>query len=475
MAEPLLKGSANLLAATRIGGVDLELSEVEERSVAALEREFIADQKKSKPISFYTWSNDLVRVFQQDRLLQAKMKAAEHRQVVSSIKATQLTGDYLSYLAFVSRLTNPLVDVGLSMFLSSPESGELSETEEFSMLPPSASPEGELVKKLFQDQPIPEGFDLMKETIGRIRSGQIDLKPTDQSGWYDYQLWSFEPLLIPERMPESSKMTVMADYKVKLEEMFKGLYSLARETHAKQLEMPMPAGCMPPEQRRRKIVIRPQCSVEPLPTHYLRRAHVYSFLKTVLTEHLGEACLKREARMTERGRVDTSIFDELSNLIQLFYGAHCQACFELGIPAQQIEPELDQSRCRETLREWHEKAAEQDEDLNQDMRMMVPVFFDLQRKLIKVWLFMGWTKERLKVSYGNRPELLAVNGEEPDHSQYDIEFGSASRQAAYPAFTEVYVDRLLDREEFRAHCKQHRTAENIIANLPGARAAAAQK
>jgi len=36
---------------------------------------------------------------------------------------------------------------------------------------------------------------------------------------------------------------------------------------------------------------------------------------------------------------------------------------------------------------------------------------------------------------------------------------------AYPVFEEIYVSRLLDRDEFRAHCDRHKTRKAILANL----------
>lgn len=466
--KPPLQGSLNLLAACRLGGMNLKLSDDVEQKIVVLENEFLVDDKRSKPLSFYNWSPELRRIFQQDRLLQAKIRAYEHQQVISILKEQGVSNQYLTYLAFVSRLTNPVLNTGLAMYLSSPESTEFSDREEFSFFPPSASPEGELVKKLFNNQSIPDGFDLMQEVIDRIRSGQMDFTPTEKSGFYDYQLWSYEPFLIPERMPESTRMTVRSRYRRKLEGLFKGLYSLARETHIKQLEVPEVAGAAPPMEKRKEIVIKPQCTIEPLPSHYLRMAQSYLFLKSLLLEHLGEECLNKESRLTDKGRVKTSLLEELTKMIKLFYGAHCQASFELGLPAVDFASEYGRRECLDLLNNWL-LGIKTDEDLSQDTRMMVPVFYDLERKLTKVWLFMGWSKNVLKISYRDCPELLEVNGEKPDTTKYDIVYGSSFKGAFYPAFAEVYVDRIFDRDEFRSHCDRYKTVDKIIANLPGAR------
>ena len=76
--------------------------------------------------------------------------------------------------------------------------------------------------------------------IRRIRLGQIELKPTGRSGWYDYQTWALEPLVVPEAMPESARLKLNDDYRKQLLELFKGVLALTRETHVKQLLIPPP-------------------------------------------------------------------------------------------------------------------------------------------------------------------------------------------------------------------------------------------
>ena len=74
--------------------------------------------------------------------------------------------------------------------------------------------------------------------IRRIRTGELNLEPGAESGWYDYQIWALEALVIPERMPEGDRLYLDEEYRKLLIELFKGLLTLTRETHVKQLEMP---------------------------------------------------------------------------------------------------------------------------------------------------------------------------------------------------------------------------------------------
>ena len=47
----------------------------------------------------------------------------------------------------------------------------------------------------------------------------------------------------------------------------------------------------------------------------------------------------------------------------------------------------------------------------------------------------------------------------------DLEVESAEFTVAYPVMAEVYVDRILDRTEFRALCDRYQTAEAILEHL----------
>src|SRR5262249_20390532 len=156
--------------------------------------------------------------------------------------------------------------------------------EKWSFFPPSRSHESDLGRRLFADSPIPEGFDLMAEMIRRIRAGALTLRPTERSGWYEHQTWSLEPLLMPARTPEANRLRLGKRYRQHLEELFKGAYALARETHVKQLEVASLAMSAAP---RLAVWIRPELAVEPLAACYLRRAESYRFVRGVLEHTFG--------------------------------------------------------------------------------------------------------------------------------------------------------------------------------------------
>src|SRR5207302_3224022 len=102
------------------------------------------------------------------------------------------------------------------------------------VFPPSRSRETILFEKLFPAG-LPPNADLMRELIRSIRSGTVNLQPTPDSGWYDYQVYALETLLLPEKGEEHDKLLLTKAYKKRMLEAFKALITKHRETHVRQL------------------------------------------------------------------------------------------------------------------------------------------------------------------------------------------------------------------------------------------------
>ena len=111
-------------------------------------------------------------------------------------------------------------------------------------------------------------------------------RPSADAGWYDYQLYALETLLLPERGPESQNLLLTAGYKKKLIETFKSILIQTRETHVKQAVggARRRSGAAPPP-----VDIYPLLPAEPFPTFYLRTARAYRFLQA-------RSCRRRWAR-----------------------------------------------------------------------------------------------------------------------------------------------------------------------------------
>ena len=192
-------------------------------------------------------------------------------------------------------------------------------------------------------------------------------------------------------------------------------------------------------------------------THYRRRADSYRFVRKVIEDHFGVDALRSMHRQTAAGPVDPDLHEELAFMADLFDGAASTCQHEIG------ESSAEPTDVDAVFANWKPY---EDPDLSADVRMMVPVFYDLGREKTKVWVVLGWSKQDLVVSFRQPPSIKLRDDSGKDiTARYDIKFAPRRCSIAYPEFAEVYVDRLLNREEFRALCDKHRTRERILAAL----------
>lgn len=469
--DPPSVAAAVVGGAAQLGNPEVTIPQPLQPLVQAEIEKFQIDPLRSKPLGFYTWSDELAAIFRQDRLLQTELNTIQGgAQILAAMQSeVGCLLAYRNYLALVAKLTNPWEYADLTQVAQ-----QESVVKQFRILPPSRSHEATLVKKLFSDRPIPDGFDLMNELIARVQAGTLDLTPTPDSGWYDYQTYSLEPFARPDKMPEAAKLKWNDEYKKLLLELFKGAIALARETHIKQLEIPpAPASAPGPAPLpRKKIYISLQMSVEPNATHYRRRAEAYRFVHNALRAAFGTDGLAKMHRLTADGPVEMNLEDELQQMTSLFEGAALTAARQLGLPA--VGPPLDGATTAEPAAETFLKwaaVARNDVDLEQDARMMVPVFYDLGRKKTKVWAFLGWTTRSVNFAFDRRPQVTVFDaaGKEinlNDPQSPELFWNGVGHTALVPVTAEVYVDRILNREEFRRHCDAYQSRSAILANLP---------
>jgi hypothetical protein len=154
----------------------------------------------------------------------------------------------------------------------------------------------------------------------------------------------------------------------------------------------------------------------------------------------------------------------------LFHGAYLQACGEIGMTPQSA-PDLsdgkDATTDRAILNAWL-ASIRKDPDLGEEVRMMVPIFYDLGRRKTKVWMVLGIATKPLMVSYVTPPLVKGISGpgrRDVKSSEVEVNFSCDFHQTAYFATAEAYVTRLLDRTEFREHCARHKTYRAIISTL----------
>jgi hypothetical protein len=444
--------AALMHAACELGGVPVPVPETIAEGVRAFKDSFLRDERQSKPLGFYTWTPELSAIFRQDRFLQQALDPGPADVLDRALARTPGASDaHRAWLALNARLTNPPKPPGLRDAGKRPP-----------FVPASRSHEVTLLESLYEDRPIPDGFDLMSELIRRVRSGELSLMPTEDSGWYDHQTWSLEPLLRPDRRPESARLELGKRYRKHLEDLFRGALALARETHVKQAGGGRGGygGPLKPP-----IRVRPALSVEPLPSVYARRANSYRFVRTVLEEAFGPEALVSMHRLTQEGPCDLPLSDELTVMEKLFDGAASTAFRELG-----MEDRSGTDDSQQVFASWR-ATVETDADLSRDCRMMVPVYFDEQRQTTKVWAFLGWRTVSVNVEYRTVPEILGVERDlpaaagAPPRLPPAVEFSCNWHRFAIPVMAETYVTRLLDRDEFRKHCDCFQTREAILASL----------
>lgn len=449
-----------VFGAAQLGGLAVTPPPDLAASLAVRLAKFEQADVASKPVGFYTWSPELGAVFRQDRMLQTMLEDPRSAPALAlALQGDSVRAAYGATLSLAERLTNPLTWGDLRPLLA----GE-AVRETVSFFPPSATPESRLVKRLFGGLPPPADFDLADEVVTRVRDGRLSLAPQRESGWYDRQMWSFEPLLCPERTPEAARLRTGDDYREVLVEVFKGLLALTRETHIKQVDIPILMSTVrsPVEQ---PIYVDPGLTIEPLVTHYLRRAQAYAYVQQVVTQAFGADALAGMRRMTAAGPVETPLGEELEGMRSLFVGAHALACRELGMSPDK-SARTEGAAAIERLEAWR-KALVSDPDLSIDTRMMVPLFVDQLRGQTKVLVVLGWAQRSLSVGFDTPPVVTvrkAANSRIA-RSHPPVKFVGTNVTIQFPVMAEVYVSRILDRDEFRRLCDQHRWRDAILQAL----------
>lgn len=218
-----IEAAAVIHAACELGTIHVEVPASIQDRVHRLAADFFSDELISKPLGFYTWTPELSAVFCQDRFLQQPLEAKTADDLIRIIDCTPgAAAMHDAWLCLNARLTSPPARRGLR-----------EGTGRRSFLSASRSHEQLPLERLFGDRPIPDNFDLMNELIRRIRSCEIDLEPIGSSGWYDYQIWSLEPLVVPDKVLGTTHLHQGERYRKHLEDIFRGALALARETHVK--------------------------------------------------------------------------------------------------------------------------------------------------------------------------------------------------------------------------------------------------
>ena len=132
-----------------------------------------------------------------------------------------------------------------------------------------------------------------------------------------------------EKEPEGSRLRFNPPYRRHLDELFKGVLAVTRETHVKQLEVDL-AGAAGFGLKNLPVFVSPSLSVEPLATYFERRARGYAFVRDVLQD---AGLLDTMHRVTPTGPVARPLDEELAHIEALFRSAAAVVRQELGLAA----------------------------------------------------------------------------------------------------------------------------------------------
>jgi hypothetical protein len=436
---------------------------------------FRADEFWSKPIGFYTWNERLADCFRFLRFFQVPFGPGE-LQIPKALAAAlaqepALLADYHKALAFYAHVTNPLDGLSVADLVGKPA---LSEQEfvalchekhvpqrHVALFASSQSREVLLFEKLFP-LGLPPDANLMRELVRSIRSGKVDLAPRADSGWYEYQVYALETLLLPEKGQENSKLLLTKAYKKRMLEAFQALITKRRETHVRQLAGGMKSEEAPP---RLPDKIKPRLRVEPCPSYFIRTARAYAFLNNFLESALGKTALQGLHGLKQSGQRQQNLDEELGWMRDLFYGLHLISAEDIGMkPALTADEPVDLERCYTLAEKWLAKAFT-DEDLAVDTRVAVPIYVETDRT--RLWVTLGVRLSRLNIDFVQPPSLSPAQGNAAWQPVEGRRLEGVSWLIPVDEFAEVELlgRRVLSREELRAVCDRAKTREAIVQEL----------
>jgi hypothetical protein len=502
--DHLGRALAHVAAGLAAGGVTLDATVTLDGQVSGLAQDmldtFEAKVLQSTPIGFYTWNDTLQQIFNQDRFLQNRLAIQENHDPLASeqfgqfaamaavIKdATDLKPRYENILALYAGLTNPyaaysvatlfdyvdgvnsLDNVGAiqNAFVAENPAPFVCRGTYLALFPASRAKDTRFFQELFCDTAPPQDVTTIDILINAIMQDELDLTPDpDSSGWYDYQLYALETLLVPNRGPESDHLLLTKAYKEKLIETFKSLITQTRETHVKQLETFVSAGAAP----TREVDIYPKFPVEPFPTFYLRTARAYRFLKTYLWGVLGAEFMEARGRLFSDDTMSTqSLAAELDDMIRLTYGLYTLSCWAVGLdPYDELlaeeTAEFPADVCVERANSWLDEWR-QDPDIMADPRVIVPVGTDNVTMETIYWATVGIKVLKISAEFveGYEPEVLS--------GQNNCKLDEIVSHRYYLLVEEMREVRIRQetppptRAEFRAICDNNESADAIVAAL----------
>ncbi len=426
--------------------------------------QFTSNEAQSKPIGFYTWDATLGDCFRVLRFCSQPLPEPVVAELARVLRAdADLLARYTQASSFYGRLTNPLDGRTLTDFATDPDL-KFTPGMKVMLFPPSTSREGELFRQLFPTGPPPDA-QLMRALVMAIRSGTVDLAPDARSGWYEYQAFALEPMLLPERGQGADHLLLTRDYKKRLLVAFEALLTKRRETHARQL--PMAVGAMARAHLPATVPpLAPRLRLEPNPSYYLRTARSYAFVADLLAATFGAPALQAIHGLTATGPRPSSLGAEVRAMRDLFLGFALLSSEDIGHRLDLTPAEIDrQGPAEAAATAWLDQVAANpgaDPDLAADTRVAIPIGMNPQTRKVRLWATIGVSMTSLKVDYARPPRVRPAAGGDWRPLR-PTETEASFRSIAVDEFAEIELDggRVLNRAELRAICDTHKTRDAI--------------
>ncbi len=445
---------------------------------------FLAEQPlQSRPIGFYTWSEELQRIYTRDRWLMQPLDVTDPADlmlllvfvdVMERDEELTLYKELKKINEIYAAMSNPgrglrVVDFfddarGAEKLITKERAREkwfedVRKDEPYHLFPPSRTREAELIERLGgTDAVAGESMDAM---IAALRSGDIALLPSVESGWYDWQQYALEVLVKLDEMPEGTKIDPDEGYQQRLEMAFAAMLTQNRETHVKQLEM-VPTSATMPAPLVAEVTVQPSFAIEPLPSYYLRVMDAYGFLyEKALTGNLADYWQDYHPWIDGAPDEDQNLADAIKEIRDLYAGLYLAASMDIGmIPNTEA---LDVADPRIAVRDavvwsqnWHKPGG--DPLMAEDVRVIVPVGVTRSGGLL-CWAVLGVKPLNVTIEYADPPRVSPlVEGVEVKVVTEPVDY-----TMLVPVFAEVVLPTQTPptRDEFRALCDEQMTESDI--------------
>lgn len=288
--------------------------------------------------------------------------------------------------------------------------------------------------------------DPLAALVTAIDSGDLDLAPAADAGFYRRRWYALETLAAPRLAPEAQKLQLTADYLRRWRRAFAAGFSEGRSGLVKRLPE-ICAGISEPGPV--PVDIAPQFTAEPAPIVYLRLGRAYRALAADLQRSLGAG-----AWQSLRDAGGAPLAAAVAARADLCFGLGAAVSAELGFPLKPTEAEagLDVQASLTAARQWAAASAD-DSDVAADARLLVTLAQD------------GEGLHRCPAILGVRLEPVIYRWvEEPDVSgNVRPAFVPARYWLPSPCPATVTVTTVPDPPAFRARCDGHAEVAPLFA------------